>query len=74
MFPPDLASSRAFEVTPFGDMYKLRPGALGSLKERFSSTKEYFSRASADQVLIVADTRDEAGLGSVAARLRYRSV
>ena len=50
---PDLASSLAFEVTPFGDMYKLRPGALGSLKEHFSSKRSMSAAHPQTRFLIV---------------------
>lgn len=50
IFPlaPGLAWSLAFEVPSLGDVYRLWPGAEGSLKERFSRTRERFSRTSAE--------------------------
>jgi hypothetical protein len=47
------AWSRAFEVTFLGDVYRLWPGALRSLKERFSSAMGRF-RTAHPQAAIVA--------------------
>ena len=68
------ACSLAFEGTFLGDVYRLRPGALRSLKERFSSVKGRFRIARPHAVTLavalgyfVVSRRPGAALGRLAA-------
>ena len=68
------AWSLAFEVTFLGDVYRLWPGALGSLKKHFSSVKGRFRTAHPPAVILavalgyfVVSRRPGAVLGRLAA-------